>query len=45
MSVVYATEAHADVPGETGARTRAQVNDDPARMDQLLAMQRALLVV
>ncbi|MET7750973.1 NYN domain-containing protein [Micromonospora sp. NPDC005367] len=42
----FVAEAFADQPGTaTGAATRARDTDDPARLDQLLALPRAHLVV
>jgi predicted RNA-binding protein with PIN domain len=41
----FVAEAHADVPGASAARARALDTDDPARLDQLLALPRAHLVV
>jgi predicted RNA-binding protein with PIN domain len=38
-------DAFADRPEAAGARTRAQSPDDPGRLDQLLALPRAHLVV
>jgi len=41
----FVAEAHADVPGATAAKSRAQDTDDPARLDQLLGLPRAHLIV
>lgn len=41
----FVAEAHAEMPGAASARTRAQDTDDPARLDQLLALPRAHLMV
>jgi predicted RNA-binding protein with PIN domain len=41
----FVADAHAELPGAAGARARAQDTDDPARLDQLLGLPRAHLVV
>ncbi|SNT52355.1 Predicted RNA-binding protein containing a PIN domain [Asanoa hainanensis] len=41
----YVAEAHGDQPGTPASAARALDTDDPARLDQLLALPRAHLVV
>ncbi|MFI7549768.1 NYN domain-containing protein [Micromonospora sediminimaris] len=41
----FVADSFADSPGATAAAARAQDTDDPARLDQLLALPRAHLVV
>jgi predicted RNA-binding protein with PIN domain len=41
----YVAEAHSDQPGTPASAARALDTDDPARLDQLLALPRAHLVV